>query len=138
MAEDEAQTIHEIEVDVANLYREEVFTDLRVASIRKLVPIQVDGTPDASRPPLFTGQTTLMSAAGPLPVQCPIEASTLEEAAQRFPEAIRQAVERLVEEAREIQRREASRIVVPGAMPIPGLKGGSHGGMGGPGGGLIS
>jgi hypothetical protein len=138
VAEDEPQTIHEIEVDVANLYREEVFTDLRVASIRKLVPIKADGSPDASRPPLFTGQTTLMSAAGPLPVQCPIEASTLEEAAQKFPDAIRQAVERLVEEAREIQRREASRIVVPGAMPIPGLKGGPHGGMGGAGGGLIS
>jgi hypothetical protein len=137
VAEDEPQTIHEIEVDVASLYREEIFTDLRVASIRKLVPIKPDGSPDPSRPPLFTGQTTLMSAAGPLPVQCPIEADTLEEAAQRFPEAIRQAVERLVEEAREIQRREASRIVVPGAVPIPGLKGGSHGGMGGPG-GLIS
>jgi hypothetical protein len=52
-----------------------------------------------------------MSAAGPLPVQCPIEATTLEEAARMFPDAIRQAVERLVEEAREIQRREASRIV---------------------------
>jgi len=137
VAEDEPQTIHEIEVDVANLYREEIFTDLRVASIRKLVPIQPDGSPDASRPALFTGQTTLMSAAGPLPVQCPIEASTLEEAARMFPDAIRQAVERLVEEARELQRREASRIVVPGAMPIPDLKGGPHGGMGGPGGGLI-
>jgi hypothetical protein len=130
VAEDEPQTIHEIEVDVASLYREEIFTDLRVASIRKLVPIKPDGSPDPSRPPLFTGQTTLMSAAGPLPVQCPIEADTLEEAAQRFPEAIRQAVERLVEEAREIQRREASRIVVPGEIPFPG-------GLKGPGGGGI-
>jgi hypothetical protein len=37
-----------------------------------------------------------------------------------FPEAIKEAVERLVDEAREIQRREASRIVVPGEVPVPG------------------
>ena len=38
----------------------------------------------------------------------------LDEAIEKFPEAINQAVERLVEEAREMQRQEASRIVVPG------------------------
>jgi hypothetical protein len=36
---------------------------------------------------------------------------------RKFPEAIQAAVERLVEEARELQRREMSRIVVPGSMP---------------------
>ena len=128
MSADEPQTITEIEVDTANLYREEIFTDLRVASIRKLIPIKPDGSPDESREAIFTGQTTLMSAAGPVPVQCQIEASSLEEATAGFPEAIRQAVERLVEEAREIQRREASRIVVPGDVPILG-------GAQGPGGG---
>jgi uncharacterized membrane protein len=39
-------------------------------------------------------------------------------------------VERLMEEAREIQRQEASRIVVPGQMPGGGL-GGPFGGGGG-------
>jgi len=126
---EEPQAISEVEVDTSNLYREEVYTDLRVASIRKLVPIKLDGSPDETREPLYSGQTTLMSAAGPVPVQCQIDAATLEEAAARFPAAIKQAVERLVEEAREIQRREASRIVVPGEMPMPGgLKGGGGGG----------
>ena len=128
MSADEPQTITEIEVDTANLYREEIFTDLRVASIRKLIPIKPDGSPDESREAIFTGQTTLMSAAGPVPVQCQIEASSLEEASARFPEAIKQAVERLVEEAREIQRREASRIVVPGDVPILGGAKGPSGG----------
>ena len=50
-------------------------------------------------------------------VSAAIEAHTLEEATQKFPEAIQAAVERLVEEARELQRREMSRIVVPGSMP---------------------
>jgi hypothetical protein len=128
LSSEEPPTISEIEVDTANLYREEIFTDLRVASIRKLVPIKPDGSPDESREAIFTGQTTLMSAAGPVPVQCQIEASSLEEATARFPEAIKQAVERLMEEAREIQRREASRIVVPGEVPIVGGVKGPTGG----------
>ncbi len=138
MSADEPQTVTEIEVDASNLYREEIFTDLKVASIRKLIPIKIDGSVDESREPIFTGQTTLMSGAGPLPVQTQIEASTLEEAAARFPEAIKEAVERLVEEAREIQRREASRIVVPGEVPIPGgIRGPGSSGGGGGGGGLV-
>lgn len=123
MSADEPQTVTEIEVDVSNLYREEIFTDLKVASIRKLIPIKADGSVDESRDPIFTGQTTLMSQAGPLPVQTQIDASTLEEATARFPEAIQEAVERLVDEARELQRRETSRIVVPGEVPIPGIRG---------------
>jgi len=128
LSADEPDTIADIEVDTANLYREEIFTDLRVASIRKLIPIKADGSLDEGREVIFTGQTTIMSAAGPLPVQCQIEASNLGEAAARFPEAIKQAVERLVEEAREIQRREASRIVVPGEVPIVGRAKGPSGG----------
>jgi hypothetical protein len=125
---DEPQTVTEINVDTSNLYREEVFTDLRVASIRKLTPIHPDGSPDDSRAAIFTAQTTLMSAAGPLPVQAQLEAATLDEAAAKFPEAIRDAVERLMDEARDLQRREASRIVVPGEVPVPGgIKGGGGG-----------
>jgi hypothetical protein len=116
-------------VESGNLYREEVYTDLRIATIRKLVPVLADGSPDPSREALFSGQTNLMSQAGPLPVEAPIEASSLEEAAARFPQAIKEAVDRLVEEAREIRRREASRIVGPRG-PLPG-----GGGM--PGGGIL-
>jgi hypothetical protein len=127
------QEIQEVRVDVANLYREEVYTDLRVATLRVLVPVRPDGTRDPSRETLFSGQTTLLSQAGPLPVECPIEARTLEEAAAKFPAAMKEAVDRLIEEAREIRRREASRIVVPGG-PLPG--GGLRGG-GVPGGGIL-
>lgn len=128
MADEDPQTLAELRVDTRNLYREEAYTDLRVASLRKLVPIQADGSPDPSREPIFTAQTTLMSAAGPLPVQCPLEAKTLEAAAAEFPAAIKQAVEHLMEEAREMQRREASRIVVPGEMPLGGGRRGPLGG----------
>lgn len=127
------QSIADVRVDTSNLYREEVFTDLRIATIRRLVPVRADGSPDDTRAALYSAQTTLMSQAGPLPVEAPIEAASLEEAAAKFPEAIQEAVDRLVEEAREMRRREASRIVVPSAMP----PGGMHGGGGGGGGGII-
>lgn len=112
--------LEEIQVDRDNLYLEEVFTDLRIATIRRLSPVTADGQPDPSRPTLYQGQTQLMSQMGPLPVSCAIEAASLDEAMQKFPEAIADAVERMVEEAREMQRQEASRIVVPGQnAPMP-------------------
>ncbi len=119
MSADGPKPVSEIQVDQNNLYREEVFTDLKIASIRVLTPITVAGDVDPSRPVLYSGETQLMSQMGPLPVHAPIEASNLAEAIEKFPEAVNVAVERLMEEAREMQRREASRIVVPGQPPPP-------------------
>ena len=110
------QMIDEIRLDTGSLYREESFTDLKVGSIRRLVPVTTDGNLDPSRPVRFVGQTQLMSQLGPLPVQCNIEAATLAEAVERFPQAIKLAVDELVTEAREMQRREMSRIVAPSAQ----------------------
>jgi hypothetical protein len=117
---EETNPLGEITVDQDNLYREETFTDLKVASIRRLTPIEANGSDDTTRPVLFIGETTLMSARGPLPINCPIEATTLDEAINAFPQAVQAAVERLMEEAREMQRQEASRIVVPGQAPPGG------------------
>lgn len=133
---EEQNPLGDLAVDTANLYREETFSDLKVASIRRLTPVTVEGLDDPSRPTMFIGETTLMSARGPLPINCPIEATTLQEAFDAFPEAVQAAVERLMEEARELQRQEASRIVVPGQGPGPGGLGG--GGMPGGGGRIIS
>ena len=124
--------LDQIQVDQANLYREESITDLRVASIRRLVPINVDGTDDTSRPTQYIGSTQIMSQMGPLPITAPIEASTLQEALEKFPQAVKDAVDNMIEEAKEHRRQESSRIVVPGSMP-GGLPGGRP-----PGGGIIS
>ena len=112
--------LDEIQVDRENLYLEEVFTDLKVATLRRLTPIKADGSPDTTRPVLFHAQTQLMSQMGPLPVNCSIDASNLEEAMQKFPEAIAAAIERMIEEAKEMQRQEASRIIVPGTASLGG------------------
>jgi len=107
----------DIAVDRDNLYREESYTDLKVATIRVLTPVTLDGTVDPNREPLFIAQTQLMSQAGPLPVQTSIDARTLQEAIAKFPEAIKKGVEAMIEEAKQIQRDESSRIVVPGRSP---------------------
>jgi hypothetical protein len=122
----------DVKVDKTNLYKEESFTDLKVATLRRLSPIKEDGTPDSSRPVLFSGETTLMSDRGPLPIQAPIEAKDLNEAMDKFPEAVQAAVERLIDQARELQRQQMSRIVVPGQGGMPGA-----GGLPGPGGGKL-
>ena len=130
MSEQQGQRAEDLTVDTENLYKEEVFTDLRAASVRRLVPVKADGSIDPSRQASYIGDTTLMTQMGPLPVQFPIEAKSLEDAFAQFPEGVREAVERLNERAREMAREEASRIVVPGAMP-PGMGGGGMPGGGG-------
>ena len=115
MNETNVQALSEIKLDSKNLYREEVFTDLRVGSIKQLTPITADGSRDLARPVVFLGETQLMSQMGPLPVQARIEAENLAGAIAGFPAAIQQAVEVMIDEVKELQRREMSRIVVPGA-----------------------
>ena len=111
----QALPLSEIMLDDKNLFREEVFTDLRVGSIKQLTPVTSDGSRDMGRPMTYIGETQLMSQMGPLPVQTPIEAKNLQEAMERFPAAIQTAVEAMINEVKELQRKEMSRIVVPGA-----------------------
>ncbi|MGB1885251.1 MAG: hypothetical protein ACPHUF_15220 [Gammaproteobacteria bacterium] len=117
--------IDDMSVDTENLYREESITDLKSATIRQLIPINIDGSEDSSRSRQFIGDTTLMTQMGPIPVQFPLEAQTLAEAFDLFPEGIKGAVEKLNDRAREMAREEASRIVVPGqgaaGAGIPGM-----------------
>jgi len=131
----EGQRMIDVSVDTNNLYREESFTDLKVASIRRLTPVKSDGSPDNTRTPIFMGQTQVMSSMGPLPVQCKMEAKTLEEAIRKFPQALEQAVQQMMEEAKEMRRQESSRIVVPTTQPSGGIM--PPGGGGRPGGGGI-
>ena len=105
--------IEDMKVDQSNLYREEIYTDLKVATIKKLVPVNVDGSPDKSRTDVYVGETHVMSQRGTIPIQCPLNANTFNEALQNFPEAVSKAVDKIVEEVKELQRREAAKIVTP-------------------------
>jgi hypothetical protein len=114
----------EVHLDPAGLYREEIYTDRRAGTIRRLTPVTVDGSTDSSRQVLFSGQTQLLTPAGVLPLVFEIEAATLEEALARFPEGVNAALEQAIEEAREMRRESASRIVVPEVGPGQGPAGG--------------
>lgn len=103
----------EIKIDASSLYREEVFTDRRAGTLRRMLPVLADGSPDTARPVLWLGQTQLMTPGGVLPLGFEIEAATLTEAIDKFPAAVRQALEDAIEEAQQMRREAASRIVVP-------------------------
>jgi hypothetical protein len=113
----------EVQLDPKALYREDVFTDRRAGSIRRLTPVTADGSVDPARPVLFSGQTQLLTPAGVLPLGFEIDAGTLEEALKKFPDGVRVALEQAIDEARELRREAASRIVVPevgAGVPGPG------------------
>jgi len=126
--------VSEIRMDRNNLYREEVVTDLRVGSIQILTPVTMDGTRDPSRDPLYTGEAQIMGPTGPLPIRTRIDASSLEEAIEKFPQAVDAAVRDVAAQLRELQRQEMSRIVTPDevAPTLGGLGGAGIPGAGGP------
>ncbi len=126
----------DLKMDPATLYREEMITDQRIGTIRKLVPVTKDGRDDPARPVLYHGQTQLLTPAGPLPLNFEIAAKTLEEAVAGFGKAAEQAIEQTMEELRELRRQSASSIIVPGSGAVSGGLGGlGTGGL--PGGGKI-
>jgi hypothetical protein len=119
------------------LYHEEVFTDRRVGTIQRLSPVDGAGQPDPQRPVLYVGQTQILTAAGALPLSFEIPATSLQDAAQKFGDHAKIALQDTMERLEEMRREAASSIIVPEAGASAGL-GGPMGGMGGlPGGGKI-
>jgi len=127
MATREQQTTNDIKVDPKALYLEEVFTDRRIGTIRRLTPVTKDGTRDAARPVLYAGETQVLTPAGALPIGFEIAAGSLEEAAEKFGQLAKEAIERTVKELQELRRQAASQIVVPQG-PLPPMGGAGGGG----------
>lgn len=100
-------------MDPASLYREEVFSDRKVGTIRRLTPVNIDGSADPARTVVFIGQTQILTAMGALPLSFEIEAKNLEEAVAGFSAGTKAAFERTVRELEEYRRQAASSIVVP-------------------------
>ena len=117
-------------MDAASLYREEIVTDRRVGTIRLMAPINADGTPDPTRPTIYTGEAQVMTNMGALPVSFDIEAATLAEAVEKYGEAAKSGIERTMRELQEMRRQQSSGLIVPPAGTASALAGGL-GGMGG-------
>ena len=109
------ETTTDIRIDPSSLYLEEIFTDRRVGTIRRLTPVKKDGTRDTAKAVLYVGETQVLTPAGALPIGFEIGAGSLEEAAEKFGQLAKEAIERTVKELQELRRQAASSIVVPGA-----------------------
>jgi len=107
-------TSPEISMDAAALTREETYTDSKVGTIRKMTPVTIDGEVDSNRDIQFVGSTQIMTPGGALPLTFEIESDNLAGAVAGFGGAAKLAVERTMEELKEMQRQQASSIVVPG------------------------
>jgi hypothetical protein len=128
MALDPGARAAETVMDAASLYREEIYTDRKVGTLRVLSPVRSDGSPDPARPTLFQGEAQLMTNMGPLPISFDIDARTLAEAVAGYAEATRSGVERAMREVQEMRRQASSSIVLPPAgaslPPLGSLGGG--------------
>lgn len=120
-----AENTPELKMDPANLYREEIFTDRKIGTIRVMSPVKSDSSIDAARKVIYVGETQLMTPMGAIPLAFEIEADSLGQAAEKFAGVAAVAVERAVKELQELRRQQSSSIVIPEGIP---------GGFGGPGG----
>lgn len=119
----------DLKMDPAELYLEEVFTDRKMGTIRRLTPVKSDNSSDSGRSVIYVGQAQLISPVGTIPVSFEIGASSLTEAIEKFAGEAKKAVDQTVEELQELRRQASSSIVVPETG------GGGPGGL--PGGGQI-
>jgi hypothetical protein len=117
------------QMDLTNLYREDMYTDRKLGVIRCMTPVTGDGVVDTARPVLYLGQAEIMTQMGAVPINFEIEAKTLADAVRGFAEAAQKGIERTMQQMQEMRRQQASQLVV--APDMPGLKDGPQGGRGG-------
>src|SRR5262245_32316051 len=110
-------------MDANDLYREDIYSDRKVGTIRVLTPVKADGTPDAARATSFVGQAQIMTPAGVLPLSFEIPARTLADACAGFADAAKVAFEETMKELQELRRQQASSIVIPEAGAASALGG---------------
>ena len=117
-------------MDATQVYREEIFTDRKVGTIRRMTPVTLDGAVDATRPVIFVGQAQVMTPMGAVPISFELDAVTLAAAVEKFGVSAEQAVQQTMRELQEMRREQASSLVIPdaagAALPNPSdlLRGG--------------
>ena len=119
----------ETSMDAGSLYREEIYTDRKIGTLRVLVPVRADGTPDPARRNVYQGEAQLMTNVGPLPINFDIEATDLADAVTKYGDATKAGIERAMHELQEMRRQASSSIVLPPAGTTLG-PGGPLGGGG--------
>ena len=110
-------------MDANDLYREDIYSDRKVGTIRVLTPVKSDGTPDPVRATSYVGQAQIMTPAGVLPLSFEIPARTLADACAGFADAAKVAFDETMKELQELRRQQASSIVIPDAGAASALGG---------------
>ena len=118
-------------MDAKTLYREEIYTDRKLGTLRVMVPVAPDGSPDATRDTLYVGEAQLMTNMGPLPISFEIEATSLADAVSKYGDAAKGGVEQALRELQEMRRQASSSLVIPPAGAASAITGGGLGGLGG-------
>jgi hypothetical protein len=111
-------------MDASDLYREDIYSDRKVGTIRVLTPVKSDGTPDPARAMSYVGQAQIMTPAGVLPLSFEIPARTLADACAGFADAAKIAFDETMKELQELRRQQASSIVIPDASAASAISGG--------------
>ena len=128
MPERNDERMLEAKMDPASLFREEVYTDRRIGTIRVLIPVKSDGSRDAKRSTVYIGEAQIFTNMGALPLSFEIDAKSLDQAVTNYAPAAKEAIEKAVREIEEVRRQAASSIVIPrggaGGLPPGGLGGG--------------
>lgn len=110
-----------VSMDAKNIYHEEIFTDRRVGTIRRLTPVSADGAPDGTRPVVFVGQAQVMTPMGALPISFELDSVTLDGAIAKFGAAAEEAVQQTMRELQELRREQSSSLVIPDAAGTAAL-----------------
>ena len=84
-----------VEMDAANLYREEMITDRKMGVIHVLTPVTAQGEKDTARACIFTGEVQIMTQ-------------------MLYGEAAKKGVQETIEKMQQLRREAASKIVTPG------------------------
>ena len=58
----------DFKMEAADVYREDVYTDRKVGTIRALTPVKSDGSPDPARKPVYVGEAQILTPMGAIPV----------------------------------------------------------------------
>lgn len=109
-------------MDVKTLYREEIYTDRKVGTLRVLQPVTASGEADPARTTIYQGEAQLMTSMGPLPISFEIDADNLGDAVEGYAAASKTGVEHAMQELQQMRRESQSSIVIPesGGLPPPG------------------
>jgi hypothetical protein len=130
MATDPGARTTDTAMDATSLYREDIYTDRKIGTLRVLLPVKSDGSPDTARRTLYQGEAQLMTNMGPLPISFDIEADSLSDAVAKYADATRAGIERAMREIQEMRRQASSSIVLPPAGATLGPGGTLPGGGG--------